>query len=147
TRNVTGRSLGRRIRGGKRVTLSRSREMELKGRRGETNQVEVSGELPAKLPVMDGEPFLVDIRLNGTLFSKAFIDNGCLCYAAISEDLRYKLNLPRIAIPPRVLSGIAGATRQKIRWITYTDIDISGHRQRMYFYVIPNPSYPVILGL
>src|SRR6266516_2610558 len=97
---------------------------------------------------MDGDPFLVNIRLNGTDFSSALIDNGCLCYGTISDQLFHSLRLPRIEIPPRELEGISSTQNGgRIDSVTFAEIDIDGHQQkRVFFYVIPGQSYDVVLG-
>lgn len=95
---------------------------------------------------MDSEPFLVDIRINGTDFTRAMIDNGCLCYATISNQLATNLKLPRIAIPPRILDGVIAGQGQ-ITHITYAAVDIHGHQQaRVFFYIIPGQTEDIILG-
>jgi transposase InsO family protein len=96
---------------------------------------------------MDCEPFLVDLMFNKTTFAEALIDSGCLCYAAIDQKLCNQLKLPRIPIAPRHLQQAAAISKESIRWITYADVDIAGHRRKLYFYVVSNLSHPVILGL
>ena len=95
---------------------------------------------------MDSEPFLVDIRINGIDFTKALVDNGCLCYATISDQLATTLKLPRISIPPRILDGVIAGQGQ-ITHITYASVDIHGHQQsHIFFYIIPGQTEDVILG-
>jgi hypothetical protein len=96
---------------------------------------------------MDGEPFLVDIRMNTMDYTEALIDSGCLCYASIDDKLCSKLKLPRIPITPHRLEGVTGTTPSKINWISHANVDIAGHRQKLYFYVVPDQAHPLILGL
>ena len=96
---------------------------------------------------MDGDPFLVDVRLNGTDFTTGLVDYGCLCYAAINDQLFRSLKLPRISISPRKLENAAGNPDIVIDTVTYASVDIDGHQQeRMFFYVIPGLNYDIILG-
>lgn len=50
---------------------------------------------------MDGKPTLVNIVINEIHISHVLIDNGCQCYAAISENISNDLNLPIIPISRR----------------------------------------------
>lgn len=96
---------------------------------------------------MDGDPFLVDIRLNGTDFTTGLVDYGCLCYAAMNEELFRSLKLPRIPIPPRKLENATGDPNTAIDTVTFASVDIDGHqRQRIFFYVVPKLNYSIILG-
>lgn len=83
-----------------------------------------------------------------TINTQALVDNGCLVYATISEKLVRKLGLPRIPIIPRKLRGFNSSKLGFTDSVVYAPIDIDGHRQhRVFFYVIPNQTYDIILGL
>ena len=73
---------------------------------------------------MNEKLFLINIRFNNIYYFKAFINSGYLYYTIISEDLYRRLNLPRIAIPPRRLDGVASTINRTIKWITYISIDL-----------------------
>jgi hypothetical protein len=47
---------------------------------------------------MDSFHFYMNILINSAKFTKAFIDNGCLCYAFFNEFIIRALKLPRILI-------------------------------------------------
>lgn len=78
---------------------------------------------------VDGDPFLVDVRIDDHLFSQALVDSRCLCYATIvvSENYASQLELPRIAIKRRILDGVL-ADMGKITQFTYGSINIHGHQ-------------------
>lgn len=99
---------------------------------------------------MDGDPFLVDVRLNENDFITGLIDSGCLCYAAISQRIFQSLKLPSFKITPRRLEEAAGKNAKPstiLDTVTYATIDIDGHRQkRIFLYVIPGLNYDLILG-
>ncbi|KAM4065672.1 reverse transcriptase (RNA-dependent DNA polymerase) [Hirsutella rhossiliensis] len=80
---------------------------------------------------MDGEPFIADVRVNGTDFVPSLVDYGCLCYGA-----------------PRILENAAGDGKEvKIDKITYVSIDLDGHQQhRVFMYVIDDLNWDMILG-
>ena len=98
---------------------------------------------------MDSRPFLVDLYFKDHCRnSQALIDSGCLCHATISASLAESLDLPRIPIPSRTLSGVTHARHsQTVDSITHALIDVSGHSQVIMAYVIPNQTWPLILGL
>ena len=100
-------------------------------------------------PAMDSPPFLVDVYLKDhSRNSRALADSGCLSYATISESLATSLGLPRIPIPSRSVSqAIQSRQSQVVDSITHTMVDISGHSQVIVAYVIPNQTWPIILGL
>jgi predicted aspartyl protease len=99
---------------------------------------------------MDGDPFIVDVRLNGTDFVIGLVDSGCLCYSAISKRLFQSLRLPSLRIFPRRLEKAAGKNAEPatmLNTVTYASIDIDGHQQRcVFFYVVPGLIYDLILG-
>ncbi|KAI1509870.1 Pol protein [Pyrenophora tritici-repentis] len=99
---------------------------------------------------MDSDPFVLDVRLNGTDFVTGLVDSGCLCYSAINEQLFRSLRLPSIKIAPRQLEEAAGKNAEPstvLDTVTYASIDIDGHQQkRVFFYVVPGLTYDVILG-
>ncbi len=95
---------------------------------------------------MDGDPFLVDLIVNDIHVTHALVDSGSLCYATMSEDYCRRLQLPRISITPRILSGVL-PNLGKIRYVTYAKIDVHTHVQRrVFFYVIQGQEKDVILG-
>jgi hypothetical protein len=99
---------------------------------------------------MDGEPFIVDVRLDGTDFIPTLVDSGCLCYSAISERLFQSLRLPSLRITPRRLEGAAGNNAESdtiLDTVSYASTDIDGYQQkRVFFYVVPGLAYDLILG-
>ncbi|KAI0568151.1 hypothetical protein Alg215_12334, partial [Pyrenophora tritici-repentis] len=63
---------------------------------------------------MDSDPFVLDVRLNGTDFVTGLVDSGCLCYSAINEQLFRSLRLPSIKIAPRQLEEAAGKNAEPV---------------------------------
>ncbi|KAI0999983.1 hypothetical protein K3495_g8215 [Podosphaera aphanis] len=96
---------------------------------------------------MNEGPTLLRLIINKFSLSHALIDNGCQCYAAISESLFEELKLPLIQIPRREVRGASGAmTGVFIQGVTYAEVEISGFKQVIYFYVVPMLEHPIILG-
>ena len=96
---------------------------------------------------MDSEPFLIDALIDGISYTEALVNSRCLYYAAISQEYYQQLNLPCTAITSRQLEQVTGTLQEHIWWITYAKIDLAGHYQIVYFYMIPKLAYLVILGL
>ena len=100
---------------------------------------------------LDSTPFLVEAFLNKTPLL-AFFDPGCLPYAAFSERLVRKQNLPRIPVATRQLrlakNEEEDLPRHIVNEMTYAVMDIGrgDYTERLYGYIIPNLHYDVILG-
>ena len=96
---------------------------------------------------MNSRPFLIDCQLNCDLYVESLIDSGCLCFAAFSETLVKKNNLPRIKIPSRKLHLAENDGKERtINYITYAHFDIGGRREKIYGHAIRDLAYDVILG-
>ena len=104
-------------------------------------------EVKVVIKKIDRPPFLIDVLLNSRTFEKALIDNGCLCFSAFNGALVRQLKLPRIPIKEQALQLAEGDQEEKkIRSITYIDLDIDRHKERVFGYVIEKLAYPMILG-
>jgi hypothetical protein len=95
---------------------------------------------------MNNSLFYINILINLAKFIKAFINNGCLCYAAFNEFMVRALKLSRISIPYKSLKlaekNIKG---RKISFITYANVDINGYKKRIFRYVIKKLAFSLIL--
>jgi predicted aspartyl protease len=98
---------------------------------------------------MDGKPFLVSTLVNKERFGKTCIDTGCLSYGIIDSRFANKLNLPRIQIPPRGVTGWNALSEDQISEVAVLSIDIDGHyEERVFLYVAPKlASYDILLGM
>jgi hypothetical protein len=96
---------------------------------------------------MNSSPFYINILINLAKFTKAFINNGCLCYAAFNEFIIRVLKLPRIFIFYKFLKlAEENMEKRKISFITYANVDIDGYKKRIFGYVIKKLVFPFILG-
>ncbi len=96
---------------------------------------------------MDGNPFYINLGINGIHYTKALVDSGCLYFATISLSLASRLRLPCILITPRDLAQVNVIVKGAIREVAYADTDIDGHKlNRVFFYVIPDQEDNIILG-
>lgn len=122
--------------GGKLAAPEKSRSRE-----------QVAGD--SQVASLNTDPFLVNALLNDFLMVQALVDNGCLCYGIISEELSTKLNLPRIAIPPRSLETAEEMTTNKpvVNSISYISLDLDGYlTPKLWLYIVPKSTHQLILG-
>jgi hypothetical protein len=96
---------------------------------------------------MDSSLFYINTLINSAKFTKAFINNDCLYYAAFNEFMVRALKLPRIPISHRFLKfAEEDMEERKISFITYANVDINGYKKRIFGYVIKKLAFPLILG-
>jgi hypothetical protein len=95
---------------------------------------------------MDSSFFYINTLINSAKFIKAFINNGCLCYAAFNESMVRALKLPRIPIFHKSLKlAEEDMKERKISFITYANVDIDGYKKRIFGYVIKKLVFSFIL--
>jgi hypothetical protein len=96
---------------------------------------------------MNSSLFYINTLINSAKFIKAFINNGCLCYAAFNEFIIRALKLSRIFIPHKSLKlAEENIKKRKISFITYANVDIDEYKERIFEYVIKKLAFPFILG-
>jgi hypothetical protein len=96
---------------------------------------------------MDSSFFYINTLINSAKFIKAFIDNGCLCYAAFNESMIRALKLSRISIFYKFLKlAEENMEERKISFITYANVDIDEYKKRIFGYVIKKLAFSFILG-
>jgi hypothetical protein len=77
---------------------------------------------------MEGNPFIINVRVNKNKFFRAFVDFNCRCYAIISKKYAIRLNLPRINILSRIIEGFKGKNITTIITnIIHANVDIDGY--------------------
>ena len=54
---------------------------------------------------MDGNLITVEVLINEVFFKPALINTGCECYFIVDKDLVTELRLPRVKIPPKLITG------------------------------------------
>jgi hypothetical protein len=91
--------------------------------------------------------FYINTLINSAKFIKAFINNGCLCYAAFNEFIVRALKLSRIFILHKFLKlAEENMEKKKIFFITYANVNIDKYKKRIFGYVIKKLVFPFILG-
>lgn len=96
---------------------------------------------------MDGPPFLVSVLVNKKTFTPALVDTGCLSYGLISRRFATQNSLQRISITPRPINGFSTDVASEITDVAKMEIDLDGYKEETFFYIVPNMSYDMILGL
>jgi hypothetical protein len=75
---------------------------------------------------MEGNPFIINVRVNKNKFFRAFMDFSCLYYDIISKKHAIRFNLPRINILPRLMEEFRGKNITIIIInIIYANVDIN----------------------
>ena len=102
-------------------------------------------------PKMDGNSITVEILINKVLFKPVLINTGYKYYSIVNKDLIMELQLPRIKIPPKPITGFI---KENIKepWVKITEIakfsiNFQGYWRNIFAYVMPALSNPVIIGL
>ncbi|KAI0994661.1 hypothetical protein K3495_g13520, partial [Podosphaera aphanis] len=97
---------------------------------------------------MNTSPFLVNALLNDIKMVQALVDNGCLCFGIIDDELTTRLQLPRIPISPRPLETVEGTSEKPtVEAITYISLDLDGYvTPKLWLYIVPHSTYQLILG-
>jgi hypothetical protein len=96
---------------------------------------------------MNSSFFYINILINSIKFIKAFINNGCLCYAVFNEFMVRVLKLSRIFIFYRSLKlAEEDMEERKISFIMYANVDINEYKKRIFGYVIKKLAFFLILG-
>ena len=79
---------------------------------------------------MISQPFLVDILINESFFTKALIDTGCLCYSVFDKNLVRKYNLHTEQVSPRKLTLADGKATTSITELVQVNLDIDGRKRK-----------------
>ena len=54
---------------------------------------------------MDNNSIIIEILINGVLFKPALINTGYKYYFIVDKDFIIELQLPRVKIPPKPITG------------------------------------------
>ena len=96
---------------------------------------------------MNGKLVITGAIVDNIHIISTLIDDGCQCYAAISEALFKRLGLPYIDDGERYVKGVTGdEMKSRTAGVTGFEINFDGHQSLIYAYVVPNPEFPLILG-
>jgi hypothetical protein len=96
---------------------------------------------------MEGNPFIINVKVNKNKFLRALMNFGCLYYAIISKKHAIRFNLPRINILSRLMKEFEGINM--IIFITsviYANVNIDKYERRFYFYEVVYQNYDIIFG-
>ena len=85
--------------------------------------------------------------MNKECSASALVDSGCSSYGLIDSRFAFRQKLQRIPITPRPIVGFRDSVNSQITEVAKMEIDLDGHKENAFFYVVPGLSYDVILGL
>ena len=70
---------------------------------------------------MDNDSITVEVLINRVLFEPALININCEYYSIVNKDFITELRLPRVKIPPKVITGFI---KENIKepWMEITEI-------------------------
>ena len=100
---------------------------------------------------MDSDLIIVEVLINGVSFKPTLINIGCEYYSKMDKNFITKLQLLRVKIPPKPITGfVKENTREpgvEITKIVKFSINIQGYRWNIFAYVVPVLLNPVIIRL
>ena len=88
---------------------------------GATKEPAIEQEWQEYKPKMDGNLITVETLINGVLFKPTLINTGCKYYSIVDKDLITELQLPRVKIPPKPITGFI-KENTKEPWVEITEI-------------------------
>ena len=80
---------------------------------------------------------------------QALIDNGCLCFGIIDDDLVTQIKLPRFPITPKFLETAENSSTNKpvVNFTTCVSVDLNGHlTPNLGLCVVLHSTHQMILG-
>ena len=97
---------------------------------------------------MDELPFIVSLIVNKEYSTLTLINSSYLSYGLINSRFTSRHKLQRIRISHRPIVGFSDSVTSWILEVTKIEIDLNGHKEDVFFYVVLNlASYDIILGL
>ena len=70
---------------------------------------------------MDDDLITVKVLINGVLFKSVLINTGCECYSIMDKDFITELRLPRVKIPPKLITRFINENTKK-PWVKITEV-------------------------
>ena len=95
----------------------------------------------------EGPAFIVSTLINREDFASTMIDSGCLVYALCDPRFANGKALERIRIERRESVAMDGEMVCTIREVVSFRMDLDGHQEDAYAYVMPLGGYDMILGM
>ena len=93
------------------------------------------------------EPTLIPLVVNNRDLFHVLVDEGCQCYAAISEKVVEDLRIPIVPIKSRRVKGPSAAMETAtIQGLAYFLAEVDGYVHPICAYVVPLLEFPIILG-
>lgn len=96
---------------------------------------------------LDSKPFLKNSLINDYFYVQTLFDAVCLPYCAFSERIVQKHKLPRILTNFKLMHLAQDKGKHSyITHATFATININGHKEKLWGYIIKDLHYDLILG-
>ena len=132
--NTLGTDTDSELKSGKKITLTQNRAI------GVIKEPEMEQEWQEHKPKMDKNLIAVDVLINGISFKPMLMNTGYKYYSIINKNFIIKLRLPRIKIPPKLITGFIKENIKKpgvkIIKIAKFSINIQRYKRNIFAYVI-----------
>ncbi|KAL5596473.1 uncharacterized protein BROUX77_007157 [Berkeleyomyces rouxiae] len=89
----------------------------------------------------------IDVVLNKTCSTSAFVDSGCLCLATVSPRTATRAHAAILPICPRPIAQVVDDRNPPvIDQVAVFDLGLGGLDEKLYAYIVPGQSEDLILG-
>lgn len=96
---------------------------------------------------MGAQGTYIDITLNNTMSSSAFVDSGCLCLATVSMRTATRCKASILPINPRPIAQVVDDPNPPvIDRLAAFSVGFGGYDETVYAYIVPGQTEDLILG-
>ncbi|KAL5614231.1 uncharacterized protein BROUX77_000068 [Berkeleyomyces rouxiae] len=89
----------------------------------------------------------IDVVLNKTCSTSAFVDSGCLCLATVSPRTATRAHATILPICPRPIAQVVNDQNPPvIDQVAVFDLGLGGLDEKLYAYIVPGQTEDLILG-
>ena len=96
---------------------------------------------------MEGPSFVVSALVNQESFANTMIDTGSQVYCLCDPRFASEKSLERLRILPKEIEGVTGTLVHTVKEVVKFQLDLEGHQEGVFAYVMPLGGYDLILGL
>jgi Reverse transcriptase (RNA-dependent DNA polymerase)/Aspartyl protease len=95
---------------------------------------------------MNSKSATIQARVNDQRVT-ALVDSGCDCYSVVDESLVQRLHIPLVDTRQKLLNSFAeGTGNLATKGVAVMDLELGGHIERIYAYVVPGLGEDIYLG-
>jgi hypothetical protein len=98
--------------------------------------------------LIDGEPFIILVLIDGCSFAETLIDTGCLSHRLYDPRFIRKNKLTRLKITLRQVTSVDGKLTAVTDEVIAVNLDLDGYREeKVFLYMSLIGHYDMILGM